>query len=735
MSFCSSEQLEEHAQQKLQERRRIKEVELKSSTIPVIQKCDHLSALVFYIIKDKHLKIMIPDYEVTSCKEIFEAMSCHESCFGLARLLCHEGKFQMGLDMLNSALGLREDPLYRLWQAVLTVKLSRQVEAETIQNKSFFQGFFCCSPVRSQSNVMELLGAIKESPELLWSYMELSMKGHTELEAPEFYAARIKEESGYLGYLAWSEVFFRRNEWHKGVDILKQLVRNYSSYPESYVKLWYHYYYNVKDYEQAYDVVSEALLMLTSPEVHQFYILFCFFSAKSLFKLKKIRECIDFLHRKFLENPTYPIFLYHYGRYCTKSEDFIYNGSAIGSLQECIRLCDSSKYGQIYYWLAKAYMLGRQHIDAYDTVKLALSSLDPGYSRKMAELKRWISEIQTSVHKIEQAEAILIGDLDEIKYKKFKELCAEVKDLHKLAVDVLYAKILWKTGRYEEALKKLYAVSGISTVKMTAHFLLLQYLEEQRNLKCMKTVACEMVIKCKNPQVPTHIWVKVNLMYAKILLKNNKPGKAILILKCMAKVLPPTPFVDIPYTKLLKRATNLQELSNVNAQSIETFNAYTYSTYKNSFITPMVEARDFSEKLIAEEAAPLPIATPRMFRERRSERAMSDKIAYLKTYNKKKTQEDDKIEDEKKESTLLGVTIPDLSQFKPFSVCSDPTFLYKIAKISINHNICLHDGLCAIKDYIEFLKFEKDRKKKEKQMIKAKKIRSGLYQTLKEASS
>jgi hypothetical protein len=38
--------------------------------------------------------------------------------------------------------------------------------------------------------------------------------------------------------------------------------------------------------------------------------------------------------------------------------------------------------------MAKAYMLGRQHIDAYDTVKLALKYLDPSHTKKMIELRR-----------------------------------------------------------------------------------------------------------------------------------------------------------------------------------------------------------------------------------------------------------------------------------------------------------------------------------------------------------
>lgn len=726
-SFCDPEQVEEHAQMKLQERRRIKEEELRSSNVNSTEKHESLSTLIFYMVKPEHLQLMLPDYELTHCKEIFKATDCHESHFGMARLLCFEGEFRKALEMVESALKNRSDLLYKRWECALQVKNYREVESDTMQMRSFFQSFFCCAVVRSQSPVLALLENLPNDGETLWNYMELSMKRSEGLEMPEFYAGKIKEFNSFLGYLAWSEVYFRRNEWQNGVNILKQLIMSYPHHPEPYVKLWYHYYYHVQDFEQAQDTISEALLMLTSPDHHNFYILFCIFSGKTLFKLKQTSKCIDFLHKKFLEYPTYPMFLYHYARYCTKSEDYIYNGSAIGALHECIRLCDPSKHGQIYYWLSKAYMLGRQHLDAYDTVKLALSTLPSKYTRKMAELKRWILDMQPSVEKLEAAEAILSSDLNEANYKQFREICTDVKDLHKLAVDVLYAKMLWKTGRYEEALKKLYAVSGISTVKMTAHFLLLKFLEEQKNLICMKTVAYEMVAKCKNPQVPTHVWVKANLLYSKILLKNNKPGKAILILKCMAKVLPPMPFIDIPYTKLLRRAQNLQELASAFAKDYESCNAYIYSNYKNSFVGD-VEVREFSYRLVGEEAAPLPGNVQRRFKERRSERVPTGGFD-VRTYTKKKSIEEK--EKEKEKNVILGVAIPDLSEFNSLSVCSDPTFLFKIAKIAINHNICMEDGICAIKDYVELLKFERDKKKREKMMVKAMKIRCALCQAIK----
>lgn len=676
---------------------------------------------------------MIPDYEETSCKEIFSNPTCHEACFGLARLYCYEGKFQRALEFLNLALTYKTDLLYKKWQSILTVKVTKQVDTEAIQTKSVLSTFLCCNPVHSQISVLNLLQEHPECVESLWGYMELSMKGFPELDHPEHYASKIKDQNPYLGYLSWSEVYFRRNEWQKGLDILKQLIINFSNRPEAYIKLFYHYFYNVQDYEQAEGVLLEASLMVNSSEHHQYYILFSIYSAKALFKLKRIRESLDLLQRKFLENPTYPIFLYMYGKYCTKSEDYIYNGTAIGALQECIRLCDSSRYGLIYYWLAKAHTQARQHIEAYDIVKLALQYLDSSSSsKKVLELRRWMFDMQGSIQKIEEIQRILAEDLNSEGFKKCKELCAEVKDLHKLTVDVLYAEMLWKTGRHEEALKKLYAVSGISTVKMNAHFLLLKYLGKQKNMKCMKTVACEMVVKCKNPQVPANVWVKANLIYAKVLIKNKKPGKAIMILKLLAKVLPPIPFANITYTKLLRRAKNLQDLTLAHSLTLDSYNTYNYGTYKNSFIDGAFEVRDFSQRFIAEEAAPLPSIMDNRFRERRADRTVSEKVNEFRIYKKKKTQDEFEIEnEEKKDNTLLGVQIPP-REFKSLTVCSDPSFLYKIGKIAAAHRVSVQDGICAINDFIELLKFEKDRFKRLEMLEKAEKVRSKLYHIIKD---
>jgi tetratricopeptide (TPR) repeat protein len=728
--LSSSEQLDEHAKKQLAKYRELREYELNSPS-QIYCKPDPLSSIIFFLLRKKDLQTLLPDYELYSCKQQFSSLSCHESYFGLARLLSLEGKFSQAIEVLESAIELYDDLVYKIWYNVLTAIVTDKQKSDKDNNTvSIFNKFLCCHSSRKPNILIEELDALPDGIEKWWCYMELSFKGLADLETPQYFAAKIKEIDSYYGYLAWNEVLFKRNELDNGLNILKELIRNHGNRPEAYIKLWTHYYYTQKNYEKAEDTVSEAILKVTSHEYHHFYILISLFLAKTQFKLKKTRECLDFLKRKFIENPTYPVYLYHYGRLSTKSKEFVFNGSAIGALYECINLCDTSRYGVIYYWLAKAYILGRQYQEAFDTIKLALKHLDPVCTRKITDLKNWIAEIQPSIHKIQRMECILAKQSEEIDYKEFKLLYNEIAEKHRLTSDILHAKMLWKLGKKEESLNKLYLVSGVSMVKMTAYFLLIKYLEAQNNFKCMKTVAYEMVSKCKNPQVPSHIWVKVNLLYADVLIKNSKPHKAILVLKCLAKVLPPIPFVDIKYTKLLQRSKDIQDLTKAHTQILESMNAYVYSTYKNSFVSSNYNPRDFSNKIISEEAAPVPELSEIKSTPRKHNRNNTTNQCVNRSQQKKKTAEFIQNKQEK-DLKILGVTIPNLLEFRGFSICSDSSFLYKIAKISIKFNICLQDGLCAIKDFIELIKFEKDSLVREKRKKKSVKIQKILIEKIK----
>lgn len=685
---------------------------------------------MFFIVPDKHLSYFIPDYEHHSCYNLFYNTTCHESYFGLARLHAFQSKFYKALEYLDKALDLSQDPLYLTWQSAFKIKTANKTENEVV-HQSFFKRFLCCNPTSRKATIIDQLEKLPESVEVLWCYLEASIKGLAEIEPPQYYATKIKTLDLYYSYLAWSEIFLRKNDREAGVNLLKEIIRTYGNRPEAYVKIWNYFYYIVKDYEQAEDAASEALFKLSHQSNFQYYILFCVYTAKVYYKQKRFKECFLFLQRKFMEHPTYPVFLYIYGKLCTKIGDFKYNGSAISVLKESAKLCDDSRSGLIYYWLSKAFILARLQIDAYEAANEALKHLNPKHSKKILELKAWVSQIHPSIIIIEKIQNELKYEFTEENYKKCKQWCKDLKDLHKLTVDVLQAKMLWQLGNQDEAIKKLYSVCGITTVKMTGYFVLLDCLEQQKNYKCMKTVAHEMLSKCRNCLVPSYIWTKVNIIYAKILVRNGKPGKAILVLKSLAKLLPPFPFVDIQYTKILQRAKSIQDLTEAHSKTIASLSAYTYSTYKNSFIEPFTNTREFSKKLIEEENAHKMESSSKKLFQRRVYRMSTESLdssnTYLSSFLIKPSQEDgDKV------SPIPDINIPDSSNIENFSICSDPIFLYKIARISFMHRICIQDGIFALRDYMELIKFDKDKNQQEEHRAKALVLYSLLLEKAKE---
>lgn len=670
------------------------------------------------MIPDNHLKYLVPDFEKAYCRESFQSNLCHESMYGLGRLWSLEGKFYTALEYMKRANNMSNDELYKLWLALIKVKIGKDIESEPV-NLNFFQRLWCCSSIRKRNGTFEDLEMLRPSIESYWGMLEISLKGFSELEKPEFYASRIKEKNEYYGYLAWAEIYYRRNDHQNFNHLISELINKLGKKPEAYIKQWKFAYYTMKDYTFAEDIVTEAMLKINSETNFQYYIIFCIYASKVYFKQQRYKECFGFLQRKFVEHPTYPVLLFQFGKLSIKSEDFRYNGAAIAALKESIRLCDETRLGGIYYWLTKAFMLARLHDDAYKSALKALELLDKRKLKKIGELKSFISELKPSMQQMESLLKILDSEGPLENVERCKALCKDIKNFHKMTADVLYAKILWKIDKKEESLKKLYSVCGISTVKMTGYFLLLKFLKEQNNLKCLKSVGSEMVAKCLNPQVPSYIWVKANILYSKILIKFKKPGKAILLLKTLAKLLPPFPFVDIHYTKALQRANSIHELTEAHLKVFQSYNAYNFTNYKNSFVDTFTNCRDFSQKLIEDEDQQ---AGAHLFSQRRQSRISTDRSFYNRKVNF------DLSMDEKssKKFNLPELKISDNSDIMHFSICSKPNFLFKIAKIACKYNCCITDGICAISDYLELLKFEKSKDKISRKRTKALKLYEDL---------
>lgn len=101
---------------------------------------------------------------------------------------------------------------------------------------------------------------------------------------------------------------------------------------------------------------------------------------------------------------------------------------------------------------------------------------------------------------------------------------------------------------------------------ISAYLVLLEYLEERKEFEDMNEIGKEMVKFCNNPNISTFVWIKAHILYAKILVLNQDYTKAIFLLKCLAKVFPPMPYIEIPYTMYLQRATTYQELNHISSE-------------------------------------------------------------------------------------------------------------------------------------------------------------------------
>ena len=249
---------------------------------------------------------------------------------------------------------------------------------------------------------------------------------------------------------------------------------------------------------------------------------------------------------------------------------------------------------------------------------------------------------------------------------------------------------------------------------MNGYIELLKYLKESNECFLLEKTAAEMVEKCKNSQVPTEVWIKACILYAKALAANKKPAKAIIALKGIAKVFTPMPYVNIIYTRTLQKAKTIAQLLNPQCSNLSI-----YDSYKSSF----ANIRDFASIVIGEADAPQPASQE--YQGRRLERTETEGQRCFKktciTINA--DEDDDKID----QNLPITPEIPNANTFAGISVCSNPKFLYLLAKIAIKYNICLEDGKCAIIDYLELLKFEKNPQKIEKKQRKAEKIQFLIY--------
>lgn len=657
---------------------------------------DFGSSFVLFALQNKHFCDVLPDVELSKYKKVCLEMisklsSCHEGHFGLARLLVHEGRFEEAEQHLNIAISEEKNSqMYQTWLAVLkSISSDSRPKAEQAQKL-----------IESNSH-LALLKKFPKSIELLWGLLYISLQDllriGEEIESPQHYASKIKAIDPYYGYLAWSEVLSKSSllgHKEKSVVLLNQLILCYPSRPESYIKLWY-YYYSGQNYKSALDVAENAFLNV-GETCGEYSAILNLNYAKSLFRLGNLRKCFELLQTLYRKDSHFAVYLFHYGRMCLKGKDGSFIGSAIGALEECLKMCNESRHPHIYYWLMVGYLDGNDKIKAYEyakkgaslinleTQKFNLLSHKPYVKKLMLKantMKNTIKELHMDILNIEMLTKI-IENFDMGQYEEAKIHCKNITKFDSLVGNIMYAKVLKAAGQEDQAVELLYSLLNQSSVGMDHYFTLCRILEEQNDYVEILNVCKDLMKKCKSPLVPVQVWISTHMLYIKALVKLEDYERAILILKSLAQVHPPPFIPDLDYLKQLQFATNKSQLEHTverlsKGSSVEDSEMRATLYHK----VRLLNSRKNLSSLIVENGFD------------------SDSTSPIPDIPIDSEEIGCRTPEPLPKARISKVPLGD-SANNGFSVSINYKFLYYIGKIAGQYSICIDDGLNAIHDFL-----------------------------------
>ena len=683
------------------------------------------SCLIWYIMKGKGCRDVLPDYELTYCREIFRKMlkgtPNGETHFGLGKLLFHDENIQESLYHFAEALKYSNDMIFKQWHSFVFLQCS-------CHNREEARGIY----QRLTGNYHLESLKLEASIENYWGLLTLALKNllrpRYEIELPQFYATKIKAIDTYYGYIAYSEVFISEGNLQMAMSVLTELVAHNPSRPEAYMELWKIYYENNKQFALAEDLMTQAFLRVNDAEYDSYMILFALNLAKVYSKQRKFYLAFEILQEKFVDHPSLPVFLYQYGRLCTKAEDATFIGSAIGALRECLRLCDEKRHGKINYWLGKAYHFNKQYFESYLAINVALEKLGVGNNKKTTHLRELLKYIKVSISNAE----IIYGMWKRgAEPRKLLEACEG--GIHFECVKEIKAEMLWKLGEKDKAVDYLKICIKESPKYLPFRFQLAKYLKKTNNIKDLIKVCKKMVKYSKNIQVITPHWVRCNIWYARAQSLSNKPEKALPVLQCLSKVFPPLPYTQIPYTKQLIKAKGASDFMfaackasrhrvydfyNVSSSVVYTTENTTSSFEEHHGQFAIKQRREFAENFIdesVEEESSFDISNIVLPENDRLSITQKSFDVTMSRFS------------ERGFMTFASGTVPTGNRvFVGFSVCSEILFLYYIAKVALKHETNLDDGLCAVHDFLGLTGYEQDETIKDLYRVKGRFVKSLL---------
>ena len=457
------------------------------------------SALVLLLCNGLHDSLnLMPDYELERCKaiccDVISRAQSAEANFALGRLLTYEGDYDRALRLVSEARARSpQDDLYSTWELLLHVLVIRRKPAPkpTLDFQSIWRSLInTCSSKdsRTQRHVLTPpTDLCLLSLEQLWCYLELALADPSTQGDPRRYAAQLKEAHRYYGYLAWALCYLQSTtDWNKGVEILQELIRTHPLNPESYLKLWSVYYYRLKDYESAMDVIEQAFVKAT--EQRLFRLLVSLKYAKTLWRVRKQEACLDFLLTQYAEQQGHIGYLYLYGRLSVQTESLRERIFAINALKETIRMGAKRRHGLAFYWLAKAYLLGRETAEAVNAFQQAARLLPASQARKQAETHSYLAQMASFIHSIEQLRSFPAVN-DSIAALQAQHLTAAASLCDENAANLAYSQVLFGMGLQSSAIAVVQSVCERRTDSLLAGLLRLRMLKKQGNWGRMRQEA------------------------------------------------------------------------------------------------------------------------------------------------------------------------------------------------------------------------------------------------------
>ena len=677
LSNFSAERIDQRINTELARRRRQEEENTKTVEFEVEDK----SWFMVFVLGLQKLKETFANQEELNAFLEQEAKTSSDKQFLKAKKLVFEGETEEGFQLLKKIKRTSYSEQVKLWWCSVAVK-GNLFEHEQTETKQIMS---CCGSRKTQSEnsiatIFDTLSQLN-SLESYWVLLEIALRNiKSQTEHPEYYAAKIFSIEKYYGYLAWSHLAFNSKQFQKAIDILKEVTYFYPEMPESYLKLFEHYYYKVKDYEQAQDVAAQAFVRVKDHKYQSYYNLFCIFYSKAYFKLKKFDQANELLLQKFIKHPSYKLCLYHFGRFVVKSNNTQLLGSALGALEEYL------KYGSksAHYWIAKGYFKCRLYSKGIKHLKKALKTAD--------ELKQ--KEIQQTLSNYSKVVTALECTKNQTS-KGYKENCEEVKELDKVKGEILFCRMLIKENKQTQAFQKLRELSELTKYRVEVYFELFKLLKNYPYAET-NTLIKEMLVKAMHPKVTPSKWVKCVILYSK-LISETRPSKAIRTLKYIGKLYPAS---NLPYVNCIHNASLLVNLDNSGVEALSS-GCYSYSC-------EVCSPED-------EEAAPKP---DNVLHSGYVIGSLPDLYSFKKV---------DILQVEHSINSIDSDLVVIYEEKKvEFSVCGDCKFLYLIGKISANYGVKLEDGICAIEDFLKI----KPQTSNPKLLVKAKFWRAKILEKL-----